>query len=81
MRWHKERIHDSKDVNIMSHPTDVEACRALEHFDPEFVRDPRSFYLALSMDDFQPYSCDSTMHPIRIYHMHLIVIHLSSLYM
>jgi hypothetical protein len=72
MRWHKERIRDSKDADIMSHFMDVEAWHALDHFDPEFAWDPKSF---------QPYSSDSTMHPIRIYHMHLIVIHLSFLYM
>jgi hypothetical protein len=81
MRWHKERIRDSKDADIMSHPVDVEAWHALNHFDPEFARDPRNFHLALSMNGFQPYSSDSTAHPIRIYHIHLIVIHLSSLYM
>jgi hypothetical protein len=60
MRWHKEGIRDSEDVDIMSHPVDAEAWHALDRFDPEFVRDPRSVYLGLSMDDFQLYSSDST---------------------
>jgi hypothetical protein len=34
MRWHKEEICDSKDTDIMSHPTDAEAWHALDHFDP-----------------------------------------------
>jgi hypothetical protein len=58
-RWHKEGIHDSEDINIMSHPTDAEAWHALNHFDPEFARDPRSVRLDLSTDGFQPYSFDS----------------------
>jgi hypothetical protein len=60
MRWHKEGVCDSKDVDIMSHPTDVEAWHALDHFDPEFARDPKSVHLGLSTDDFQPYSSNST---------------------
>jgi hypothetical protein len=40
----------------MSHPTDSEAWEALDHFDQEFVRDPRSVRLGLSMDGFQPHS-------------------------
>jgi hypothetical protein len=60
MRWHKEGICDSKDVDIMSHPTDAEAWQALDHFDPEFARDLRSARLGLSTDGFQSYSSDST---------------------
>jgi hypothetical protein len=60
MRWHKEGIHDSEDPDIMSHPVDAEAWHTLDHFDPEFVRDPRSVRLGLSTDGFQPYSSDST---------------------
>jgi hypothetical protein len=40
MMWHKEGIRDSKDADIMSHPTDANACHALDRFDPEFARDP-----------------------------------------
>jgi hypothetical protein len=58
-RWHKEGIHDSEDIDIMSHPTDAEAWHALNRFDPEFARDPRSVRLDLSTDGFQPYSFDS----------------------
>jgi hypothetical protein len=60
MRWHKEGIRDSKDPDIMLHPADAEAWHALDHFVPEFVWDPRSVCLGLSMDGFQPYSSDST---------------------
>jgi hypothetical protein len=52
MRWHKEGIRDSEDADIISHPVDVEACYALDHFDPEFARDPRSVRLGLSTNGF-----------------------------
>jgi hypothetical protein len=60
MRWHKEGIHDNEDADIMSHPMDAEAWYALDCFDSEFARGPRSVHLGLSMDGFHPYSSDST---------------------
>jgi hypothetical protein len=36
----------------MFHPVDGEAWHALNRFDPEFARDPRSVCLDLSMDGF-----------------------------
>jgi hypothetical protein len=60
MRWQMEGISDSEDADIVSHPTDAEAWHALDGFDPEFVRDPRSVLLGLSTNGFQPYSSDST---------------------
>jgi hypothetical protein len=59
MRWHKEGIRDSEDVDMMSHPA---AWQALHHFDPEFAGDPRSVRLGLLTYGFQPYSSDSTMY-------------------
>jgi hypothetical protein len=59
MRWHKKGIRDSEDADIMSHPADDEAWHTLDHFDPEFARDPRSVHLSLLIDGFQPYSSDS----------------------
>jgi hypothetical protein len=60
MRWHKEGICDSEDINIMSHPMDAEAWHALDRFDPEFAMDYRSVRLGLSTDGLYPYSSDST---------------------
>jgi hypothetical protein len=60
MRWHKEGICDSEDVDIMLYPADVEAWHALDRFNPEFAWDVRSVCLGLSTDGFQPYSSDST---------------------
>jgi hypothetical protein len=59
IRWHKEGKRDSEDSDIMSHPMDGEAWQALNRFDPEFARDPRSVHLGLSMDGFQPHSTNS----------------------
>jgi hypothetical protein len=56
MRWHKEGKCDSEDPDVISHPTDTEAWEALDRFDPEFVRDPRSVRLGLSTDGFHPHS-------------------------
>jgi hypothetical protein len=60
MRWHKEGICDSEDVDIMSHHLEAKAWHTLNRFDLEFARDPRSVRLGLSTDCFQPYSSDST---------------------
>jgi hypothetical protein len=62
MRRHKEGIRDSEEANIMSHLADAEAWHALDHFDPEFARDPWSIHLDLSMDGFQPYNSDSIVY-------------------
>jgi hypothetical protein len=56
MRWHKEGKRDTQDPDIMSHPIDTEAWEALDCFDLEFARDPRSVRLGLSTDGFQPHS-------------------------
>jgi hypothetical protein len=44
----------------MVHPSDGEAWQALDHFDLEFARDPRSVHLGLLMDGFTPYTNNST---------------------
>jgi hypothetical protein len=56
IRWHKEGKYDSEDTDIMPHPADSEAWEALDRFDPEFAKNPRSVRLGLSMDGFQPHS-------------------------
>jgi hypothetical protein len=37
MRWHKEGVHENDQV--MVHPSDSEAWKALDDFDPDFARD------------------------------------------
>jgi hypothetical protein len=48
MRWTKGEKRDSENADIMSHRADGEAWQALDRFDTEFARDPRSVYLSLS---------------------------------
>jgi hypothetical protein len=62
MRWHKEGKCDREDTDIMSHPADTEAWEALDHFDPEFAKDPKSVRLGLSTDGFQPHSEASSLY-------------------
>jgi hypothetical protein len=62
MRWHKEGKCGKEDPNIMSHPTDSEASEALDRFDLEFARDPRSVRLGLLMDGFQPHNEASSLY-------------------
>jgi hypothetical protein len=52
MRWHKEGKRDSEDPDIMSHPDESEVWEALDHFDLEFARDPKSVRLGMSIDGF-----------------------------
>jgi hypothetical protein len=54
----------------MLYSVDVESWHALDHFYPEFSRDPRSVHLGLSMDGFQSYISDSTLYsywPVACY--------------
>jgi hypothetical protein len=60
MRWHKEGDRQGQDPDVMVHPSDGEAWQALNRFDPEFARDPRSVRLGLLTDEFTPYSNNST---------------------
>jgi hypothetical protein len=62
MRWHKEGKRDSENPDIMSDPTNSENWEALDRFNPEFARDPRSVQLGLSTDGFQPHNTDSSLY-------------------
>jgi hypothetical protein len=54
IRWHKEWKGDSEDPDIMLHPTNTEAWEALDRFDSEFARNPRSVPLSLSTEASHP---------------------------
>jgi len=60
MRWHKEGKHESENPDIMTHPVDANAWKALDHFDPEFARDPRNVRLGLLTDGFTPFSTSNS---------------------
>jgi hypothetical protein len=54
MRWHKEGEHDNN--NVMVHPSDGEAWKALDNFDPNFARDARNVRIGLATDGFTPFT-------------------------
>jgi hypothetical protein len=56
MRWHNEGKSDSEDPDILSHPANTKVWEALNCFDPEFARDPRSVRHGLLTNGFQPHS-------------------------
>jgi hypothetical protein len=45
MRWHKEGVCENDQVIV--HTSDSEACKALDDFDPDFVRDARNVRIGI----------------------------------
>jgi hypothetical protein len=58
MQWHKDGERENKEV--MVHPSDSDAWRALDNFDPEFARDARNVRIGLATDGFTPFSDNAT---------------------
>jgi hypothetical protein len=57
MRWHKDGGTENKEV--MVHPSDSDAWKTLDNFDPEFAQDARNVRIGLVNDGFTPF-CDNT---------------------
>jgi hypothetical protein len=53
MRWHKGERENN---NVMVHPSDGEAWKALDNFDPDFARDARNVHIGLATDGFTPFT-------------------------
>jgi hypothetical protein len=53
MWWHKDGERENKEV--MVHPSDSDAWKALDNFDPEFARDARIVHIRLTTDGFTPF--------------------------
>ncbi|KAL5647773.1 hypothetical protein ACJX0J_042128, partial [Zea mays] len=53
MRWHKEGVRDNDDLIV--HPSDGDAWKALDMFDPDFAADPRNARIGLATDGFRPF--------------------------
>jgi hypothetical protein len=53
MRWHKEGVCENDEV--MVHPSDSEAWKALDAFDADFARDAQNVRIGLATDEFSPY--------------------------
>jgi hypothetical protein len=58
MRWQKECVRENDQV--MVHPSDSEAWKALDKFDPNFARDARNVCIGLMTDGFTPYNSSAT---------------------
>jgi hypothetical protein len=53
MRWHKEGERENN--NVMVHPSDGEAWKTLDNFDPDFARDVRNVHVGLATNGFTPF--------------------------
>jgi hypothetical protein len=60
MRWHKEGVRENNQV--MVHPSDSEAWKALDDFDPDFARDARNVLIGLATDGFSPYNTSASLY-------------------
>jgi hypothetical protein len=58
MRWHKEGVRENDQV--MVHPSDSEAWKALDDFDPDFARDARNVRIGLATDEFTLYNMSAS---------------------
>jgi hypothetical protein len=54
MRRHKEGEHENN--NVMVHPFDGEAWKALDNFDPDIARDATNVCIMLATDGFTPFT-------------------------
>jgi hypothetical protein len=57
MRWHKER--EREDTHVMTHPSDSDAWKALDDFDPEFASEARNIRIGLAIDGFTPFNANA----------------------
>ena len=60
MTWPKNGLRLVTDPDIMVHPSDGEAWKAFDEFDPKFANDPRSVRLGLSTDGFTPFNTSAS---------------------
>jgi hypothetical protein len=58
MRWHKEGRRDNP--GTMTHPTDSDAWKALDEFDPTFASDNRNVRIGLATDGFSPFHVNAS---------------------
>jgi hypothetical protein len=54
MRWHKKGVRENNQV--MVHPSDSEAWKALDDFDADFIRDAWNVHIRLATNGFSPYN-------------------------
>jgi hypothetical protein len=54
MRWHKDCM--DKQDGLMVHPSDGDAWKDLDNFDPDFASDARNVRIGLATDGFTPFN-------------------------
>jgi hypothetical protein len=54
MTWHKEGVRENPDV--MAHPADIDAWKALDAFDSSFADKVQNVHLGLAIDGFSPFN-------------------------
>jgi hypothetical protein len=60
MRWHKEGVRENDQV--MVHPSDSEAWKALDDFDVDFAWDARNAHIGLVIDGFTSYNMSAALY-------------------
>jgi hypothetical protein len=58
MRWHKDGERENKEM--MVHPSDGDAWKTLDNFDPKFAQDVRNIRVGLATDGFTPFGDNAT---------------------
>jgi hypothetical protein len=58
MRWHKEGVRENDQV--MVHPSDSEAWKTLDDFNPDFARDAWNVRIGLATNGFMPYNMSAS---------------------
>jgi len=54
MRWHKEGVRENP--QMMGHPSDSDAWKALDDYDPTFASEVRNVRIGLATDGFSPFN-------------------------
>jgi hypothetical protein len=67
LRWHKEGVHGNNQVKV--HPSDSEAWKALDDFDPDFTRDAQNVRIRLAIDGFTPYNMSASSYSCWLAHL------------
>jgi hypothetical protein len=58
MRWHKEGVRENP--NVMAHPADIDAWKALDAFDSSFADEVWNVCFGLATDGFSPFNLTAT---------------------
>jgi hypothetical protein len=62
MRWHKEGVRENP--NVMAHPADTDAWKALDAFDSSFADEVQNVCFGLATDGFSPFNLTATSYDV-----------------